>query len=290
MNVRKIIKEEISDFDWVSQHLESISDDPHYMALAQCYGVKVLRDIEPKDWTHYGLAVYENGEYEEYVVGTKRECVYALEEYYGNLIDELGVEGWNTNVIDPVDYMYLTATDVRLYASDFADSDVDNLSPYEIIEQTSYFEKYEELEEKISDLESEISELENQEADLIDQDLEGTEEYNKLVDNLGELEDLLRDYENQKSDMEQDATEEYREDRYGEYKSQLEDDPIEFLIDSGWYGGTNEMYENNVLSFDRERFINDLSSFRYYGELSSYDGEYCMEHVDGEDYICLRIN
>jgi regulator of replication initiation timing len=290
MNVRKIIKEEISDFDWVSQHLESVPDDPHHMALAQCYGVGVLRDIEPKDWTHYGLAVYENGEYEEYVVGTKEECVDALEEYYDYLIDELGVEGWNTNVIDPVDYMYMTKTDVRLYASDMADSDIDSLSPYEIIERTSYFENYEELEEKISDLESQISELEEQEADLIDQDLEDTEEYRKLVDDLGELEDSLRDYENQKSDMEVDATEEYREDNYEEYKRQLDSDPIEFLIDSGLYGSANEMYENNVLSFDRERFISDLVSFRYYGELSGYDGEYCMEHVDGEDYICLRIN
>ena len=288
INIKKIIKEEISDFDWVSQHLESVPDDPHHMALFQCYGADVLRNIEPKDWTHYGLSVYENEENEEYVVGTRRECVDALKEYYDNLIDEVGVEGWN--VVDPVDYMYMSATDVRLYASDLADSDVDNLVPYEIIEYTSYFEKYKELEEKISDLESQVSELENQEADLIDQDLEDTEEYNKLVDNLGELEDLLRDYENQKSDMEQDAIEEYREDRYDEYKSQLEDDPIETLVDMGWYRSANDMYENNVVSFNRERFTRDLALLGYYGELSGYDGEYCTEHVDGEDYICLRIN
>ena len=288
MNVRKIIKEEISDFDWVSQHLESIPDDPHYMALVQCYGPEVLRDIEPKDWTHYGLAVYENGEYEEYAVGTRRECVDALEEYYDYLVDEVGLEGWNG--VDPVDYMYLSNTDIRLHASDLADSDVNSLSPYEIIEQTSYFKQYEKLEEKISDLEEKISELENLEADLADQDLEDTEEYSKLEDDLAELEDLLRDYENQKSDMEQDAIEEYREDRYDEYKSQLEDDPIETLVDMGWYRSANDMYENNVVSFNRERFVRDLALLGYYGELSSYDGEYCVEHVGGEDYICLRIN
>lgn len=288
MNIRKIIKEEIEDFDWVSQHLESIPDDPHYMALVQCYGAQVLRDIEPKEWNHYGLTVYENGEYEEYAVGTREECFYALEEYYNNIIDDVGIEGWN--FVDPFDYMYMSSTDIRLYASDLADSDVDSLSPYEIIERTSYFEKYGELEEKISDLEEKISELENLEVDLADQDLEDTEEYSKLEDDLAELEDLLRDYENQKSDMEIDSVEEYREDRYEEYKNQMENDPIETLIDYGWYNSANEMYENNVLSFDRQRFVNDLAQLRYYGELSSYDGEYCVEHVGGEDYICLRIN
>lgn len=287
MNVRKIIKEEIEDFSWVSQHLESIPDDPHYTALSQCYGVEVLRDIEPKDWTHYGLAAYENGEYGEYVVGTREECVGALEEYYDNLIDEVGIEGWT---IDSADYMYMSSTDIRFYAVDLSDASVDGLSPYEIIERTSYFEKYGELEEKISDLEEKISELENLEADLADQDLEDTEEYSKLEDDLAELEDLLKDYENQKSDMEQDATEEYREDSYEEYKNEMENDPIETLIGYGWYNNVNEMYENNVVSFDRERFVRDLVQLGYYGELSGYDGEYCMEHVGGEDYICLRIN
>ena len=287
--IRKILKEE-GDFDWVTQHMQSIPNDPHYMALMECYGPEVLQGLEPKEWNHYGLTTYENEENEEYAVGTIEECDDALKDYYENLVDEVGVEGWNTNVIDPVDYMYMTNTDIRMWADDIASSNMDGMDVEDYIEQTSYSQKYEELLEKISDLESEINDIENQQIDMVDQDLEETEEYRELEDKLGGLEDLLKDYEHQKDDMEYDAKQEYQEGVYEDYKRQLERDPIEFFIDMGIYSDTNEMVENNVLSFNEEEFINDLADFGYYGEISSYDGEYCRKNIGGEDYICLKLN
>lgn len=72
------------------------------------------------------------------------------------------------------------------------------------------------------------------------------------------------------------------------YKEGLESDPVDYLVnDLGLYGSVYDLYDNNVLSLDEERLTNDLGDMSYYGELSSYDGEFCMEHINGEDYICI---
>jgi hypothetical protein len=289
MNLRKLIKEEIDDFEWVTQHMETVPDEPHYLALAKCYGTEVLEGMNTEEnptYEHYGIDVYENGEGHEYAVGDRDTFHQALMDYYDNLIDEVGLDGWNTDVES---YMYMTTTDARFWASDLADGDMDSFGGDEMVERSTYSDEFDELISNISDLEERISEKEDE---LVQYDEENdSEQYMELEDELDVLRDELKTMEGRKEDIYDNAREEFRNDRYESHLYALENDPIDYLVnDLGLYGDVQELYDNNVFGFDRDKFCEDLANEGHYGEISSWDGEYCMEHIDGTDYICIVIN
>lgn len=285
MDIRKIIKEEIDDFDWVSQHMETVPDDPHHLALAKCYGSDVLIGMEQEpSYDHYGIDVYENEDGEEYGVGDTSQFWEALREYYDNLFDEVGVEGWN---VDVESYMWMSDTDIRFWASDMADNDIEAYDESEIIERSSYSDEKDEIDEKIVELEDVISQKEE---DMLPLD-EDSDEYSELQEELEMLQDELNELESRKNNIYDDARQELYDDLYETHKNGLDSDPVDYLVNElGLYGSADELWDNNIVQFDREQFTNDLADEGHYGEISSYDGDYCMEHIDGEDYICIRIN
>lgn len=285
MDIRKIIKEEIDDFGWVSQHMETVPDDPHHLALAQCYGSEVLKGMEQDpSYDRYGINVYENEDGGEYGVGTKEEFWEALRDYYDNLVDEVGIEGWN---VDVESYMWMSDTDIRFWASDMADNDIEGYDEEDVINRSSYSDEYEEIGERITELTDTISEKEDE---LVPMD-EDSDEYTELQEEIETLQDELNQLESRKGSIYDDARQELYNDLYETHKNGLDNDPVDYLVnDLGIYGSLEELYDNNIVMFDREQFCEDLANEGHYGEISSYDGEYCMEHIDNEDYICVRFN
>lgn len=289
MDIRKIIKEEVDAFDWVSQHMESMPDEPHLLALVKCYGSEVLDGMDMEEnptYEHYGIDVYENGDGEEYGVGDKSRFWEALVEYYDNLFDEVGVEGWN---VDVESYMWMSDTDVRFWASDLADNDIEAYDRDDMVERSSKSDELNEINERIVELEDIISEKEDDLMMLDEED--DKEQYVELEDEIDMLRDELQDMETRKELIYDDARQELYDDLYETHKNGLDSDPVDYLVNElGLYGSADELWDNNIVQFDREQFTNDLADEGHYGEISSYDGDYCMEHVDGEDYICIRIN
>ena len=268
MNVRKIIKEEMDDFDWVSQHLETVPDEPEILVLKNCYGIEVIQDIEEKEWNHYGLKTYSNYDGESYAVGTESEFIDALRDYWYNFPDDVGVE----NVYNYEQYLTMSDYDRESFASEMADSYVDDLSDEECIEREGFDESYEELNEKMEELDDEYYDIED-DVEREEQIKEEKRELQKEIDNLIER-----------------ARQFARDSEYDEWYDCL-GDPIDCLIRiHGFYSSVEDLTNSGLLDFDLDEFADDMVNQGSYGDLSSYDGEYCEDTVDGVRYISIRVD
>lgn len=284
MNIKKIIREEVGDFEWVSRHMDSVSDEPHIMALFDCYGIKVIRgvDMEPA-WTHYGLTVYTNDVGNSYAVGSTEEYDKALYEYVNDLVLNNDWEYYAGR--DLTEYVSMTEYSISEWADEWADSDVDYLTDLEIINQSSYSQEFEELEFDISDLKVNISDKEDE---MVPFD-EDSDEYVKIQMELNVMLEELYSLNSSRDKFIEDARTEVWETSYESYKSNITSDPVEFFLNTGLYSSVNELIDGNVVDFDINGFIRDTANIMDYGELGSYDGEWCETEVENINYICVRI-
>ena len=272
--VKRIIKE--GDFDWVKTQMDYTPDEPEFLALAECYGKEVLYDIEGTDESHYGMTVYENRDGEKYAVHPEDDMDDIMFEYYGQVYDDVGTEGWN---VDVEQFHTMSNTDARMLASDLTDADVDGYSDDDdVLSEVGNMTKYIELQEKIDELNDKKYELEDK-IDGVDGD-----ELAEVYEEIEELDDLINDYESDMSNLIEDSYNEFRESQYGYHYDQLISDPIEYLTrELGLYEDLSQM--EHLFYFDERAFLEHLSSMREYGDVNNYDGEYCGHN----GYICMRI-
>ena len=258
-NIKKIIKEEIGDFDWVSSHMDTVQNEPHHIALAEVFGVKSIEGMsEEPTGGHYGLPIYQNSEGEEFVVGTIGEADTSLYGYYESYIDDVGV---SESGIDYEDFIHVD----RHYASDIAnsmaDSRVDDMDDEYLGELSDYEEEFLTISERMDE--------------LIDEGEGDSDEYSELDERRDEIIDESR--------------EEQREYIRDEEISNIEEDPIGYLVDDlSYYMDAKQMLDDGVISVDEHDLINSLVNDGEYEVLSHYDGNYDFVTVDGEDYICFR--
>ena len=271
--VKRIIKED--DFDWVRIQMDNTPDEPEFLALAECYGGEVLYDIEETGESLHGMTVYVNRDGEKYSVHPEEDMGDVMYEYYEQLYHEVGIEGWN---VDVEQFHEISNTDVRMLASDLADSDVDSYTDDDVLRETNNTDEYEKIQEKIYELNDKKDGLEDK-IDGVDGD-----ELSEVYEEIDEIDDLISDYESDMSNLIEDSYNEFRDAQYEYHHDQLINDPIEYLTrELGLYSDLSEM--EHLFYFDEQAFLEHLSSMRYYGELSNYDGDYCSH----EGYICVRI-
>lgn len=270
--IKKILKEEMDDLDWirdVSGEIPEITDENKFLVLVNLLGVNEVfgdvtgfddedTDFEQNRWDHYGIDTFTLNNGEEWAVGTERDYDDALYNYWYDFVDHVGIEG----VYNVEDYLTMTETNRRLFAGEMADNYVYELSDEETIEHAGYEEEWEELEEKIEEL--------GYQRDGIDTSID----------------DQMSDLEVEKENLVDRAREIVRDKEYDNWYDCL-GDPYQCLVrEHGWYMGADDLIRSGNADFDREEFARDNSDSGDYSDLSSYDSNWYEE----SGYIAMRLS
>ena len=238
-------------------------------------------DLYPMDYDFYALTQFEvlNGsaEGQTLAVGDADEVSSAIREYVEQLIDDIGITGFNKSF-----WMnYLDSDAIVENARDNYGQDVyDNPEAYFDDDQRNLDKKQIENikinKAKIVALEKNLEFFENLESE------EDGSDYSKKIENIQELIDELKDeIESIESDPSGDFPEDLMEEKVDELVNYVERNPEQYLDD---YGLEASDFVN------REEFIEGVIETDGYGQLSPYDGTYETFEVLGETYYVFRID
>ena len=267
--LKKIIKEEIGDFDWAQDVLAASPDDEEFAAMLNHFGANLVyaEDFEETDSYDYLGGKTYNVDGQTWVVLTTEQADKALKNDIENLYDDIGVE----IVRDISDYVTVS----QQWINDFCDEEtnhyIDNLDEEDILSNSD--EEYE-YEERYDNLTEEIEELED------------------LSDDDESVQTRIYDLIHQRDKILDDAREDVRGTELSNSHTCMQD-PIYCLVEEkGWYSTTKELLDIMLTQWgwdiDEERLVDDLFSESSY-ESMGY-GEYGEESVEGVSYVLIRMD
>ena len=283
--------EESEDSDEQSELYDTLSELEDEITELEEKNNDIYNTIVPDGHSHYGMDTFnviplrKGSQLRIYSVGTEKEMDDALEEYWKNYIDDVGLDGISEytleDCIDADAVVEMAEEDYRYQIEDspeswFNDDDLE-LSP-------SQERRITELEGYISELEDYISELEEQQSSLEDE-IEEPEEYSRAYD---EIQELIDDAEDKKTKSEEEiesineskeVSESMIDERVDDMVYQVKRDPLGYLKDHGF---TIKEY------VDLECVQGELSRNSDYSDLNSYDNTYDTIDVDGETFYIMR--
>lgn len=276
--IKKILKEEFDDdLDWIrniSGELPEITDKNKYLALVDILGVdEVFGDITNLDdvsetdftentWSHYGIDTFTLDNGDVWAVGTPQEFDDALEEYWKAYFEDVGYE----RVQYISNYISMSESDRRMWASSEADYYVSDIGDMELLEIANLDDEYNELEEQLEGLRDSLDDVED------DDEYETIENEIKTIE--VNMDNLIRS-----------AKQVVEEITYDEWYDCLSD-PYECLVkERGWYSNVDDLLSNSSFFVDDEELIRDYINDSNWGYISFYDGEY----YEVGDYVAIRI-
>lgn len=137
-----MVKLEVN-IDAIESEIEELTEE---IEENDIYGV-----LYEEQWTHYGLRSFET-EYGDFAVGTEEESEAAARDSLTQLIDDNGVEGFSSWVIDANINKESLINDIKESQKEYYDDDV----RYDL---SNYFEDYDEDDEETHPSEDEIEEM-----------------------------------------------------------------------------------------------------------------------------------
>lgn len=216
----------------------------------------------------------------EYAVGHDNIMDKAAYSYAESYIDDVGVDGFRESFLED----HINEEQVEEFAREFWENDVrDNPEAYF---DDSDFQLSDEQEERIETLENYISELEELRDKVEEQknecESEGGE-CDEFEEKLEEINDNITEAQDEIDGIEPDTepTEEMIEEIVDDRVSDAMSNPIRFLQD---FGMDWKEY------IDKDSLAEGLVASDGYGIMSSYDGTYDTQEVNGEIYYIIRIN
>lgn len=225
-------------------------------------------------YTHYGLQQFEvlipGFKEKEYTVGTEEEMNDAALEYAKNYVDDAGVEGFSESFIE--DYLDVDAI-VNMAEEDYDYQVRENPDSYF---NDDDFELTSEQDERIEQLESQISDLEEQLRDL-DSDDDNYYEYEEDIQN--QIDTLQEELDNIEVDTE--PTDDMIDNMVESLVRDVRRDPLSYIKD---YGFDIKEY------IDEDALAQGLVDSDGWSIISSYDGRYDSEEVNGVTYYIMRTN
>lgn len=239
----------------------------------------------PKNYSHYGNTqfevIHDDFYNQSYGVGTEREMQDAAYEYVSNLIDDIGIRGFNESFYES----YIDEDAVEdLIRESYEDDVYQNPEVYldESLRMLSSKQKDEikNLKFRIESLNEEKNRLE-----IFSDEIEDEDRLNNLNERIDDIENIIDDLN--------DEIESIEEDPEGDFPSDLLDDKIEDLVSDqmrdpkGYLEEFGFEIENYI---DREKFIEGVIDADGYGQISGYDGNYSIYNVMGTDYYVYRID
>jgi len=278
-------------FDWVTQHIESIPNEPEIIALLQhlSHSEVLGEDFREDKHSWYGehtTYTLQNGE--EWVVGTEETMDKALHEYWAELIDSVGFSEDGLG-LDLSNFILISQDWIRSFATDEANQYVEDLSDEECLDQSDDTDKHETLVERYDELGVKFGDLENELQMLNNLHPENQVVIEEKMDEMDELTETQNDVKREIESLIQQS----RKIVWDEYYQMNVDgmqDPVGFLVDErGWFLNGSEMVTSMGLDIDIEAVIEYYSQDGY-GSMSSYDGLAHDEYVGDDWYILIRIN
>jgi len=227
-------------------------------------------DIKYDGSTHYGEMPIFEYDGREYAVGDDDEADEAAEEQVRNLIDDIGLEGFNESFYSN----HIDGEQVAEYVSDWIRQDIEE-SPESYLDEEDDKNLTKEWEDQLEAIDEEIGDLHYE---LEDAENEAEEEYTQ---------DQIEALEEQKQDIIDD------EDNY-EWSEEAIDDALETKLKDIEYDPQEyiEMYDLDIENFiDIDDFVEDVIMTDGRGNgLSGYDGEEREVSYDGEWFYIYRTN
>ena len=207
---------------------------------------------------------------ETYAVGEEDEVETSCYEYTEQLINDTGIEGFNTSFVeDHID------VDELIEYFDYESDVRDNLEVYFSDDDN---ELSHQQEEKIKVLREKFNQLQQQSNDL-DMTEDGNDE---LYDELQEsMDEILSEIDDIESSPEGEPSEEKIQDVIDELHNEIRRDPVSKIKEHGL----------DMSNFINEReFIQAVVDSDGYGVLSSYDGQYDSVRINDTTYYIFRLN
>jgi len=251
-------------------------------------GYKELADVYmllPVQYGHYGLTQFENIiDGTEWAVGNESEMQEASLDAVENLMDDMGIQGFNRSFVEN----YVDEDAVERYIRDFFNYDVyENPDVYldDDDKEISSSQKQEiaELKQEEIELDDERDNLDPDEfdEDYIEQRTRGIEI--RLLEIQDEIEEINN---NPDGGYDEDAMENAIDEKVNYYTRN-----VEYFVEN--YIGVDDYFEwivkNNFI--DERALIEGVVESDGYGvSLSSYDGDVNKEVVDGRTYYIIRVN
>lgn len=253
-------------------------------------------DVLPTDYRHYGEMTVFNfrdagnlNNLKEFAVGTNKECDDALEDYWKNMLDDVGPDGIQQHIIEDNINGDSVAEEFEDWYYDEIRENLDvyfNLDDLELSpEQES---RKSDLESYIEELESYIEEMEEKQSSLddeIEEPDEYSQEYDRIQGLIEEAEKKKEDAQDEIDEMRGEVTEEMIQSEVEDRLYEIRRDPYDYLKNQMGYD--NKTIMNYV---DMDGVIEDLSRNSDYGDLNSYDGRYDEYKIGGEYYVVMRLN
>lgn len=237
--------------------------------------MKVTNDNDPE---HYeitqGRSRYTNREEIEYE-GT---IYYVYSDYDDLHSDYMNILDWLCD--DPGDhlesYVYMTATDKRLFATDESDFYVDEMTDSEVVERANIEDKVEKLS-TLEELKEKLDEIDDE--DEYDQIKEEIENLLEELDNMRTYDELIESYRSV-----------LKEERYDDIYQQLSDDVVDYFLTNGYYDSVRDLIKNGPVTFDCDQVKRDYADNEDYEEIARSLG--CIWEnevkIDNNTYYVLR--
>ena len=228
-------------------------------------------NLVPADHGHMGLTTFEwLGEDEqgrEIAVGDWDQVWEAAKDYYQNLWDEMGIEGWNRDFIES----HLDTGKVEDYFEEIYESMIDD-NPQDYFDEDE-LPLSEEQQQKVEKLREEIEEMN----DIVNHS-EDEDEISFAEERIHEIESEIEDEEN---NPEGEPTVGQIENKVQEWLYDVKQNPLDYLNDYGF----------DIEGFvDVDELIEDSLNYDGVGPaLSSWDGEVYESLINGEWYHIVIV-
>lgn len=249
-----------------------------------------IYEIIPGGYSHFGLTMFEHGG-ADYAVGTESETEEAAKEAVKNILDDIGIEGFNGGFVEN----FIDEDEVENYIRNFFDYDVrENPDVYldDEYKELSRSQEKEiiELQEEERNVHQQIQSLQEEKNNLDDESEDLEEEIDEKISEFEErISEIDDEIEQIKDNPDGDYSEEGIESMIDEMVSDYTRNPENFVSN---YIGTEYMEwlkDNNMI--DEDAFIDGIVDSDGYGTtLGTYDGSYDVVNVQGTDYYVMRTN
>lgn len=232
-------------------------EDPYVQALVEYLTISEdnVDDIEEENWRHYNMKVFWYDS-THYAIGNEDDVESAKHIWAEQYIDDVGVaEAAGRNI-----ERYITISDPNAIASDMADGYISDLSDEDVLDDAkrigvkkSVVEEYDINQGIFETNQEEIDEL----MDRFDELDEEEKEY------LNELEKENADLEIYNGKLFKSIKDALYDDYYNDYVERLENDPMDWLWEMGYYNkreGTLEKsaIQHGIVEYDESLLISDM--------------------------------
>lgn len=241
---------------------------------------KDVYNIIPLGYQHYDLYVLTTSDFDkEWYVGDSAKTERSAIESVRNLLDDVGIEGFNPSFV----MGHFDDDKFRDYLREFFEEDVYNNPEAYLEDSDRNLSRGQEA--RITELKQEISQLNDELNNLDDEDEDYDSEYERIENEIQEKNDEIEEIESDPDgDYDDDKLESVVDDRVSDYR----DDP-KIFYDTFFGGGSREFDEWAKEFIDENSLIQDVVDTDGYGHtLNSWDGSQEEVYYNGEGYYLFE--